>query len=56
MMSMQKEEKIAVVLLLMALGSLSVAFWAFYPDEVTATAQRRLERPAATPKKVPFWI
>ena len=28
-MRMQKEEKTAVVLLLMALGSLSVAFWAF---------------------------
>jgi len=28
---MQKEEKIVVVLLLMALGSLAVAFWAFAP-------------------------
>jgi DNA/RNA endonuclease YhcR with UshA esterase domain len=28
-MRMQKEEKTAVVLLLMALGSLAVAFWAF---------------------------
>ena len=28
-MRMQKEEKTAVILLLMALGSLSVAFWAF---------------------------
>jgi hypothetical protein len=28
---MQKEEKIVVVLLLMALGSLGVAFWAFAP-------------------------
>lgn len=31
-MRMQKEEKIVVVLLLMALGSLLVAFWAFAPD------------------------
>lgn len=33
-MRMQKEEKIVVVLLLMALGSLAVAFWAFAPDGV----------------------
>ncbi|OPY55067.1 MAG: hypothetical protein A4E49_00596 [Methanosaeta sp. PtaU1.Bin112] len=32
-MRMQKEEKIVVVLLLMALGSLAVAFWAFGPGE-----------------------
>ncbi|MCX6676567.1 MAG: hypothetical protein NTU95_01300 [Methanothrix sp.] len=32
-MRMQKEEKIVVVLLLMALGSLAVAFWAFAPGE-----------------------
>jgi len=32
-MRMQKEEKIVVVLLLMALGSLAVAFWAFGPEE-----------------------
>lgn len=32
-MRMQKEEKIVVVLLLMALGSLAVAFWAFCPGE-----------------------
>jgi hypothetical protein len=31
-MRMQKEEKIVVVLLLMALGSLAVAFWAFSPE------------------------
>lgn len=31
-MRMQKEEKIVVVLLLMALGSLAVAFWAFGPE------------------------
>lgn len=31
-MRMQKEEKIVVVLLLMALGSLAVAFWAFGLD------------------------
>jgi hypothetical protein len=31
-MRMQKEEKTVVVLLLMALGSLTVAFWAFAPD------------------------
>ena len=34
-MWMQKEEKIVVVLLLMALGSLAVAFWAFGLEEVT---------------------
>jgi hypothetical protein len=33
-MRMQKEEKIVVVLLLMALGSLVVAFWAFSPEDV----------------------
>jgi len=32
-MRMQKEEKTAVVLLLMAFGSLAVAFWAFNSDE-----------------------
>lgn len=32
-MRMQKEEKVVVVLLLMALGSLAVAFWAFGPED-----------------------
>ncbi len=32
-MRMQKEEKIVVVLLLMALGSIGVGFWAFSSDE-----------------------
>jgi len=32
-MRMQKEEKIAAVLLLMALGSLAVAFWSFGPED-----------------------
>ncbi len=32
-MRMQKEEKIVVVLLLMALGSLAVAFWAFGTED-----------------------
>ena len=32
-MRMQKEEKIVVVLLLMALCSLAVAWWAFAPDQ-----------------------
>ncbi|MDD1760488.1 MAG: hypothetical protein LUQ44_07765 [Methanothrix sp.] len=32
-MMMQREEKIVFVLLLMALGSLAVAFWAFAPDD-----------------------
>jgi hypothetical protein len=32
-MRMQKEEKMVFVLLLMALGSLAVAFWAFSSDE-----------------------
>lgn len=32
-MRMQKEEKIVVVLLFMALGSLAMAFWTFSPEE-----------------------
>lgn len=32
-MMMQKEEKMVFVLLLMVLGSLAVAFWAFAPDD-----------------------
>jgi DNA/RNA endonuclease YhcR with UshA esterase domain len=32
-MRMQREEKVVVVLLLMALGSLAVAFWAFDPED-----------------------
>lgn len=32
-MRLQKEEKIVIVLLLMALGSLTVAFWAFGPED-----------------------
>ena len=32
-MIMQKEEKVVFVLLLMALGSLAVAFWAFSSDD-----------------------
>ncbi len=35
-MRMQKEEKIVIVLLLMAAGSLAVAFWAFGSDDGTA--------------------
>ncbi len=35
-MQMQKEEKIVAVLLLMALGSLAVAFWAFGPEDGTS--------------------
>ncbi len=31
-MRMQKEEKIVVILLFMALGSLAAAFWAFSPE------------------------
>ena len=37
-MRLQKEEKIVVVLLLMALGSLAVAFWTFGPDVGEAIA------------------
>ena len=48
MISMQKEEKIAVVLLLMALGSLSVAFWAFYPDEGMTNRVATLEKDASS--------
>ena len=42
---MQKEEKIVVVLLLMALGSLAVAFWAFSPEDgfQDATASSKKE-------------
>lgn len=36
---MQKEEKIVVVLLFMALGSLAVASWAFSPDESETAAK-----------------
>jgi DNA/RNA endonuclease YhcR with UshA esterase domain len=32
-MRMQREEKVVVILLLMALGSLAVAFWAFGPED-----------------------
>jgi DNA/RNA endonuclease YhcR with UshA esterase domain len=32
-MRMQREEKVVLVLLLMALGSLAVAFWAFGPED-----------------------
>lgn len=39
-MRMQKEEKIVVVLLLMALGSLAVAFWAFAPDDGSGSYDR----------------
>jgi len=35
-MRMQREEKIVIVLLLMAAGSLAVAFWAFASDDGTA--------------------
>lgn len=35
-MMMQKEEKVVFVLLLMALGSLAAAFWAFSPDDAGA--------------------
>jgi len=37
-MRMQKEEKIVVVLLFMALGSLAAAFWAFSPEESSTQA------------------
>ncbi|HOV51465.1 MAG: hypothetical protein A4E44_01633 [Methanosaeta sp. PtaB.Bin018] len=32
-MRLQREEKVVIVLLLMALGSLTVAFWAFGPED-----------------------
>jgi hypothetical protein len=44
MVAMQTEEKIVIVLLFMALGSLSVAFWAFSPSEATANSETRLEK------------
>lgn len=37
-MRMQKEEKIVVILLFMALGSLAAAFWAFSPGEGDTSA------------------
>ena len=37
-MRMQKEEKVVLVLLFMALGSLAVAFWAFSPEESDTTS------------------
>jgi DNA/RNA endonuclease YhcR with UshA esterase domain len=42
-MRMQKEEKIVIVLLLMAAGSLAVAFWAFGSDEATPEEPREKE-------------
>lgn len=42
-MRMQKEEKIVVVLLLMALGSLAVANWAFVPEEMEESAVQAKE-------------
>ena len=41
-MRMQKEEKIVVVLLFMALGSLAAAFWAFSPEESDTPASGEL--------------
>ena len=41
-MRMQKEEKIVVVLLFMALGSLAAAFWAFGPEESYTPASGEL--------------
>ena len=41
-MRMQKEEKIVVVLLFMALGSLFAAFWAFSPVESDTPASGEL--------------
>ncbi|VVB68769.1 Uncharacterised protein [uncultured archaeon] len=40
-MRMQKEEKVAAVLLLMALGSLAVAFWAFGPEDGASDSTSR---------------
>ena len=42
-MRMQKEEKIVVVLLFMALGSLAVASWAFSPEETEASTVQAKE-------------
>lgn len=42
-MRMQKEEKIVVVLLLMALGSLAVANWAFVPEEMEESSAQAKE-------------
>lgn len=43
-MRMQKEEKVVMVLLLMALSSLVVAFWAFAPEDGTADGATALEK------------
>jgi len=48
-MRMQKEEKIVVVLLLMALGSLAVAFWTFSLDlgETSASSDSVAQKDSA---------
>jgi len=44
-MRMQKEEKIVVILLFMALGSLAVAFWAFGPEESSTQSHGSMVSP-----------
>lgn len=44
-MRMQKEEKIVVILLFMALGSLAAAFWAFGPEESSTQAYGSIGSP-----------
>ncbi len=46
-MRMQKEETIAAVLLLMALGSLAVAFWAFGPEGGASDSSSVAEKEAS---------
>lgn len=47
-MRMQKEEKIVVVLLLMALGSLATAFWAFGPGDCDSNGSSATDKTAST--------
>jgi len=44
-MRMQKEEKIVVILLFMALGSLAPAFWAFSPEQSSSQASGNIDSP-----------
>jgi len=44
-MRMQKEEKIVVILLFMALGSLATAFWAFSPEQSSSQASGNIDSP-----------
>ena len=51
-MRMQKEEMIVVVLLLMVIGSLAVAFWAFAPEDDAAKSPSKSKSLNAAPTSV----